>query len=163
MLKDEGIFPNSKLPVLLYKDVLDLPQLFPAAYIENLFKSNHWHNSWKSGIFTYHHFHSNTHEVIGCYKGKATLQLGGDHGTTISFEKGDVLIIPAGVAHKNLSEEDDVQCVGAYPEGRSYDMNYGKQGERPMVDNNIAEVPLPERDPVLGLKGGIERHWKPKP
>lgn len=160
LLKDDGIFPNSKLPVLFYKDVLDLPVLFPAAYIENLFKSNHWSNSWKNGIYTYHHYHSITHEVLGVYKGQATVLLGGEKGVEITLNKNDVLIIPAGVAHKNLGEENNIGCVGAYPEGKSYDMNYGKPGERPLTDTNIADVPLPERDPVLGLKGGIEKYWK---
>jgi uncharacterized protein YjlB len=160
IVNDDGIFPNSKLPVLLYKKVLDLPPLFPASYVENLFKSHLWHNSWKSGIFTYHHYHSITHEVLGFYKGETKMQVGGDKGVKLDIEKGDVLIIPAGVAHKNLGQENDVQCVGAYPEGMSYDMNYGKPGERPMTDNNIAQVPLPDRDPVLGLKGGLQRYWK---
>jgi uncharacterized protein YjlB len=160
VLNDDGTFPNSHLPVLLYKGVLDLPALFPAAYVENLFKVNHWSNSWKSGIFTYHHYHSITHEVVGVYKGETTLLLGGENGTKVKIEKGDVLIIPAGVAHKNLGDENDVACVGAYPEGKSYDMNYGKTGERPFTDQNIKCVPLPERDPVLGLKGGTSHYWR---
>jgi uncharacterized protein YjlB len=159
LINDDGIFPNSTLPVLFYKNVLDLPPLFPAAYVENLFKTNHWKNSWKSGIFDYHHYHSITHEVLGFYKGKTTLLLGGEKGVKIEVEKGDVLIIPAGVAHKNLGNENDVACVGAYPEGHSYDMNYGKPGERPLADTNIKDVPLPERDPVLGLKGGTNAYW----
>jgi len=158
-INDDGTFPNSHLPVLLYKGILDLPALFPAAHIENLFKANHWSNSWKSGIFTYHHYHSITHEVLGFYKGHGSLMLGGENGTKVSVEKGDVLIIPAGVAHKNLGEENDIHCVGAYPEGKSYDMNYGKTGERPRADMNIKEVPLPERDPILGLKGGTNKYW----
>lgn len=160
VLKDNGKFPNSKLPVLFYKDVLDLPALFPAAYIDNLFKSNHWTNSWKNGIYTFHHYHSNTHEVLGVYKGEAKMLLGGENGVEITLTKGDVLIIPAGVAHKNLNGENDIACVGAYPEGKSFDMNYGHPDERPAADMNITEVPMPERDPVLGLKGGIEKYWK---
>lgn len=162
LLDDDGTFPNSTLPVLHYKNVLDLPALFPAAYIENLFKTNHWMNSWKAGIFTFNHYHSTTHEVLGAYKGKTTLQLGGDKGVKVEFEKGDVLIIPAGVAHKNLGDEGDIACVGAYPEGKSYDMNYGKPGERPLADDNIANLILPERDPVLGLKGGTVNYWHKK-
>jgi len=160
VLKDDGTFPNSELPVLLYKNVLDIPHVFPALYIENLFKENNWKNSWKAGIFEYHHYHSITHEVIGCFKGSATLQLGGENGVSITVERGDVLIIPAGVAHKNLGKENDLNCVGAYPDGRDYDMNYGKAGERPHTDFNIKEVPLPDRDPVLGLKGGLNVYWK---
>jgi uncharacterized protein YjlB len=159
VVEDDGIFPNSVLPVLHYKNVLDLPPLFPAAYIDNLFKSHQWQNSWKSGIYAYHHYHSTTHEVLGAYKGKTTLLLGGEKGVKVDFEKGDVLIIPAGVAHKNLGDEHDIACVGAYPEGKIYDMNYGKKEERAFAMNNIAEVPIPEKDPVLGLKGGLLKYW----
>lgn len=160
VFEDDGIFPNSPLPVLLYKSVLDLPSIFPGAYIEQLFSSNGWTKSWKAGIYTFPHYHSNTHEVLGVYKGESTLQLGGDKGSVIKLEKGDVLIIPAGVCLRNMGPEEAVSCVGAYPEGLQYNMNYGKPGERPVADETIRAVPAPERDPVLGLKGGTSRYWK---
>lgn len=161
VFKDDGIFPNSHLPVLIYKNVLDFPLFFEATYVANLFEKNQWANSWKGGIFTYHHYHSFCHEVIGIYKGKTTILLGGDKGMTLEIEKGDVLVIPAGVAHKNLGAENDVHCVGAYPPGgHKYDICTGLPGERPLADTNISLVPLPDRDPVLGLKGGTEKYWK---
>lgn len=159
-LKDDGKFPNNHLPVLLYKDVLDLPALLPAAFIKRLFARHHWSNSWKSGVFTYHHYHSITHEVMGVYKGKTQLMLGGSYGVKITIQKGDVLIIPAGVAHKNLGKENDVKCVGAYPGGRDYDMNYGKPEERKHAIENIKKVPLPDLDPVFGLHGELQLCWK---
>lgn len=58
-----------------------------------------------------------------------------------------MILIPAGVAHKNL-ENQDFAVVGAYPKGRSYDMNTGKSKERPDADINIAAVPIPEADPL---------------
>jgi uncharacterized protein YjlB len=160
VLKDDGIFPNSSLPVLVYKNVLDFPLIFEATYIIHLFEKNHWSNCWKGGIFTYQHYHSNTHEALGIYKGKTTLLLGGDKGLSVTVEKGDVVIIPAGVAHKNLGKEHDVSCVGAYPGGTKYDLCTGQKEERPLADTKIALVPLPDRDPVLGLKGGTEKYWK---
>ena len=60
----------------------------------------------------------------------------------------------------NLGKEDDVTCVGGYPNGKDYDMNYGKKGERPVTDQNIGAVPLPETDPVFGKKGGLIKIWK---
>ncbi len=160
ILKDDGIFPNSALPVLFYKNVLDFPLFFDAAYITHLFEKNHWTNSWKGGIFHYHHYHSNTHEVIGVYKGKAVVLIGGEKGVTVTLERGDVLVIPAGVAHKNIGNEHDVHCVGAYPGGRKFDICTGEPGERPLADATIATVPLPDFDPVLGLRGGTEKYWK---
>lgn len=159
LLKDDGRFPNSPLPVLIYKGVLDLPLLFPATHLSKLFEKNGWSNSWDAGIFQYHHYHSVTHEALGIYSGSTTLQLGGGQGPKITIEKGDVVIIPAGVAHKNLGKENDVGAVGAYPDGRDYDMNYGKNGERPGTDEHIAQVPLPLHDP-LGLTDGLTKIWK---
>jgi uncharacterized protein YjlB len=159
-LKDDGIFPNSYLPVVLYKQVLDLPVLLASHYIKRLFQSNNWSNIWKSGIYEYNHYHSNTHEVMGVYKGKTVLLIGGDKGVEVRLEKGDVLIIPAGTAHKNLGKEHSVKCVGAYPDGKNFDMNYGKPEERPQAGKNIYKVKLPSKDPVFGKHGRLENFWK---
>jgi uncharacterized protein YjlB len=158
-LKDDNIFPNSYLPALLYKGVLELPFLFPGHHVADIFSKNNWTNSWKSGIFQYQHYHSVTHEVLGVYEGETTVLLGGENGTKVNLEKGDVLVIPAGVAHKNLEKEDQIKCVGAYPDGRNYDMNYGKAGERPRTDKNISDVPIPSTDPVLGTGEGLTKIW----
>src|ERR1043166_8709239 len=137
-LRDDGRFPNNaSLPVLLYKKALDLPGLFPGNYIVSLFKKNNWTNSWKDGVLDYHHYHSNTHEVLGVYRGKTIIQLGGAGGIELTLEKGDVLLIPAGVAHKNLTPDSRFKCVGAYPEGREYDMNFGKAEERPSTEIHV--------------------------
>lgn len=159
-VKDDGIFPNSHLPIIYYPKVLKLPKLFPAQHIKNLFRKNNWANNWKQGIYTYHHYHSTTHEVLGICKGETLLQLGGENGITLFVEAGDVLIIPAGVAHMNLGEENDVSVVGAYPDGRDFDMNYGKPGERPKTDHNVASIPLPLTDPVFGEDGELLHAWK---
>ncbi|MGD8650012.1 MAG: hypothetical protein PVJ77_25990, partial [Desulfobacterales bacterium] len=76
---------------------------------------------------------------------------------------GDVIIIPAGVAHKNLNQSLDFRCVGAYPAGQSPDMQYGKPSERPSADQNIRSVPLPETDPVFGKKGPLLEIWGKRP
>lgn len=152
-LYDDGIFPNNKqFPVMIYRNVLNLPEFFPAHCVKNLFASNHWGNSWKNGILTCHHYHSNTFEVLGVVNGKAQLLLGGDSGIKIRIKKGDVIIIPPGVAHKNLNKKEDIKCVGAYPGNREFDMNYGKPGERPQTDLNIRKVMAPATHPLFGLK-----------
>jgi uncharacterized protein YjlB len=161
-LKDDGIFPNNELlPVLLYKSAWKLPFWKPATAIEKRIKENQWGNVWRNGVYDYHHYHSITHEVLCAYKGKTKLLLGGDKGVTIEFEKGDVLIIPAGVAHKNLRPHAIFKCIGAYPEGKNYDMNYGTT-ERPKTDENIKKVPLPKTDPVKGLSGPLLEYWQLK-
>jgi uncharacterized protein YjlB len=155
-LKDDLLFPNSPYPALHYKRVLNLTDV---KSITNLFKEHNWTNNWEAGIFEYHHYHSNTHEVMAVADGSTELQLGGDDGKILFIEKGDVVVIPAGVAHKNLGEENQVVCVGGYPDGKDYDMNYGKPGERPKTDQNIARVPIPLTDPVYGKAKGLVQIW----
>lgn len=159
-LKGDGVFPNSELPVLLYKQALNPPLFFPALQIKKLFQKHHWTNNWRNGVYTYHHYHSNTHEVMAVIKGQTTLLLGGDKGRKVKIEKGDVLLIPAGVAHKNLGKEKDVICIGGYPKGKGYDMNYGKEEERPVADEKIAKVKVPRYDPVTGESKPLNEIWK---
>lgn len=158
--KDDGQFPNSNLPVLIYKAAVILPDKHAATIIEDVFKKNNWTNAWRNGIYNYHHYHSITHEVLGVYEGNTIVQLGGPKGITTLIEKGDVIIIPAGVAHKNMGPETNFKCVGAYPCGSTYDMNYGKPDERPKADNNIKKVALPDADPVYGKFGYLVNSWK---
>ncbi|HKC67070.1 MAG TPA: cupin domain-containing protein [Bacteroidia bacterium] len=158
----DGIFPSSNLDVLLYKKVFNLPFFFPARAIKELFKKNNWYNDWKDGIYTYHHYHSNTHEVLGVYEGDAIIEFGGETGVKIEIEKGDVLVIPAGVAHKNLGDKNQIKCVGACPNGENFDMNYGKPDEYPKAIENIRNVKIPLKDPVFGLHGEIQHYWKSK-
>lgn len=160
LIKENGAFPNSPLQVIYYKNILNIPALFPATAVKKLFRENGWSNNWREGIQTQDHYHSNTHEAIAVIKGQTTLLLGGKGGKKLQVEKGDVVIIPAGVAHKNLGKEKDAICVGGYPEGKEFDMNYGEEGERPAADKNIKKVPVPLRDPVFGDKKGIVTIWQ---
>ena len=161
LLQDDSTFPNNgKLPLLVYQGILNLPQSNPAAVVESLFESNGWNGCWRNGIYSFHHYHSRAHEALGVYGGSAQVQLGGDSGVSLTVSRGDVIIIPAGVAHKNLGADGDFRVVGAYPRGQSPDMCYGKTGERPRADNNIAGVPLPEMDPAYGVKGPLIKHWE---
>lgn len=157
--QDTGTFPNSYLPAVLYQQAIQLPILFKALSIKRCFAKNNWTNLWDGGVFTYHHYHSTSHEVLGFYKGSTTLQLGGESGQAISIQAGDVLVIPAGVAHKNLGGEHQIGCIGAYPDGRDFDINTGKSGERPQTDLHIASLPIPNQDPIFGQDQGIPTIW----
>jgi uncharacterized protein YjlB len=160
-LKGDGFFPNNeRLPLLVYQGALALPQSNPAAIVEDLFESNGWNGSWRNGIFEFHHYHSTAHEVLGVYSGSAKVQLGGESGITLTVRLGDVVIIPAGVAHKNLGAGGNFRVVGAYPLGQSPDMCYGKAGERPQADDRIAGVSLPRMDPVYGADGPLKAYWE---
>ncbi len=159
ILKDDGTFPNNdRLPLIIYKNAIAIVN--GASQVEKIFKENDWGNSWRNGIYNYHHYHSTAHEVLGVFQGTVKVQLGGPEGITAELQAGDVVIIPAGVAHKNLKSSSDFACVGAYPPGQDYDMNYGKIGERPSLDKNIRKVPMPYADPVLGQEGPLVKEWK---
>jgi uncharacterized protein YjlB len=164
LIKDNSQFPNNDfLPVLIYRKVITLPEQGEAAdSIKKIFEQNDWGNSWENGIYIFHHYHSNTHEVLGIRSGSVTVQLGGIDGVITSLSRGDIIIIPAGVAHRNVNETDGFSCVGAYPDGRDFDMNYGKSEERPQADENISKVPQPQTDPVFGEKGFLTDYWNTK-
>jgi uncharacterized protein YjlB len=84
---------------------------------------------------------------------------GGKSGIKVDVSTGDVIIIPAGVAHKNLGSSREFGVVGAYPNGSSYDLKTGKQGERPEADRDISEVPVPSTDPLQGANAGLPTIW----
>ena len=156
---DDGKIPNSKYPLILYKNAFQERGNRGAAWLEKKFASNNWTNSWRNGIYSFHHYHSTAHEVLGVYAGQALVHLGGEEGEKVEISAGDIIIIPAGVGHKNLGSEG-LGVVGAYPDGYTWDLNRGLAGERPQADTNIAALPLPTADPLLGLEDGLRNIWK---
>lgn len=157
--KDDGKIPNSKFPLLVYKNAFTERSLKGAAWLEERFEKNKWTNSWRNGVFTYHHYHSISHEVLGVYAGDALLHMGGENGEKIKVSAGDILVIPAGIGHKKLESSPDFAVVGAYPDGRDYDILRGEPGDRPKAMNNIAKVPLPDYDPLTGKNEGLLKIW----
>ena len=157
-LEDDGIIPNSVLPLLVYTRAFAMD--VTAGQVELRFAENDWSNSWRNGIFPYHHYHSISHEVLGCYNGSAIVQMGGESGTVLKIGKGDVLVIPAGVGHKLIQEFDDFHVVGAYPGGANYDVLKAEKANRPKADANIAKIPIPGKDPVTGARGGLNVLWR---
>jgi uncharacterized protein YjlB len=160
VLADDGRIPNSRLPLLLYQGALELPTEDPAAAIEALIHAHGWGNHWRNGIYPFHHYHSTAHEVLIVYAGSARVQLGGENGITVTVQPGDMILIPAGVGHKNLGASADFRVLGAYPPGQDWDLCRGLPGERPRADDNIARVPLPTTDPVYGPDGPLLQHWR---
>src|SRR5262245_39114304 len=158
--RDDGIFPNSPLPLLFYRQPLALKAKNPASIFEERFAENDWTNSWRNGVYSFPHYHSTSHEVLGVYSGTAKLRLGGENGQNVDVQAGDVIVIPAGVAHQNLGASDDFGVVGAYPGGRDWDLLRGLPGERPKADENIAALPTPEKDPIYGAEGSLKRIWR---
>ena len=158
--KDDGVFPNSVLPVLLYRHAFKTEIGDRACAIEQRFAENDWSNSWRNGVYSFAHYHSTTHEVLGAYDGATTLRLGGEHGKNVKVHAGDMIVIPAGVAHQNIGGGTDFAVVGAYPDGREWDLLRGRAGERPKADRTIAALPIPDYDPIYGAEGPLRQIWK---
>jgi len=162
ILKPNGNFPNNNLPVLIYKKAF----LFSenkneaASTAEEVFRKNNWGNNWQNGIYNFHHFHSNTHEVLAIALGNVEVMFGGPGDQKAALGTGDVIIIPAGVAHKCVSSSDDFLCIGGYPGGKDYDICRGKADGYEDAVKAIQNVPVPETDPVYGKDGFIEKYWK---
>jgi uncharacterized protein YjlB len=154
---DDGRIPNSGLPLLVYRGVLTGGDL--ANTTERLFAGNGWLGAWRDGIFDYHHFHSTSHEVLGIAAGEARVRFGGEGGKTLTLRAGDVVVVPAGVGHRLERGSPDLLVVGAYPEGRSWDVRRGEPAEREEVMANLAAVPLPATDPVEGPTGTLPAAW----
>lgn len=158
-LSDDGRFPNSRFPVLVYEGVVEPSQPDAAVAFETLFADHGWTPCWRNGVYARHHYHSTAHEVLGVFRGSARVQLGGDNGLVVALKVGDVLVLPAGVAHRRIEASADFGCVGAYPEGTAPDTLYGKPGERPAADRNLETVALPAADPVEGKSGPLASMW----
>lgn len=111
---------------------------------------------WRYTMYETTHFHSTTHEVLCISNGKAKLCFGGEHNpdrVECVVRRGDVVIVPAGVGHRLLQDLDGAfEMVGAYPEGKSWDMCYGSEGEEDQVQG-IANLEWFSRDPIYGEGG----------
>jgi uncharacterized protein YjlB len=158
--KDNGTFPNSILPLLVYRQALATESADGGSLLERRLAENDWCNSWRNGVYPFAHYHSTTHEVLGVFRGCATLQLGGEHGRNVDVNAGDLIVIPAGVAHQKIDASAEFAVVGAYPDGREWDLLRGQPGERPKADQMIAALPLPDNDPIYGADGPLRQIWK---
>jgi uncharacterized protein YjlB len=152
-----GGFPNSRLPVLVYRNVEAAQE--PNECIA-MFAHNGWLGAWVNGLFHFHRFHSTAHEVLGVVAGSGSVVLGGPKGRTIEVMAGDVLVLPAGVAHSNGRSAADFVVVGAYPNGMSWDLCQGDPAGHDEVVANIDSVPFPDADPVYGPEGPLMRIWR---
>ena len=157
---DDGTVPNNPaLPLVLYRGAL-AEGGDRAAACERLFAQHGWPDAWRNGIYAHHHYHSTAHEVLGIAAGSARVRLGGENGQTVELYAGDVVVIPAGVAHKRESASANFLVIGAYPKGQHPDICRAEPGVRGKAVGNIAAVPLPAADPVTGGAGPLLERWR---
>jgi uncharacterized protein YjlB len=164
LLEDDGLVPNNgRLPLLVYRGVLDVGGADAERAVLSRFAANGWAGGWVNGIYDFQHYHSNAHEVLGLVRGSPRVQLGGPKGPIVYLAAGDAVVIPAGVGHCRLSREP-ISVVGAYPEGQhDVDLRRATPADRAASLPRLAKVGLPECDPVLGAAGPLLRHWSKTP
>ena len=160
---DDGDVPNSPLPLIVYHGVVDVARGDAAAAFEDMFGRNGWGGSWRNGIYPFHHYHSNVHEVLGIAAGRATVRFGGEAGETLEVVAGDAVLIPAGVGHKRLSGSDDLLVVGAYPGGQWADLMREGAEDKAGIRHRVASAARPGLDPVAGADGPMAAHWNAIP
>ena len=160
LLPPARIIPNNPdCALLVYPGAVTIHGSDPAHLFEELFATNRWMHSWRNGIFPFHHYHSTAHEVLGIYSGEASVQFGGADGVTLQVHPGDVVVVPAGVGHKKISASGMLGVVGAYADGLHADLCVPDSTDVHTARDNIARVPRPQNDPVLGADGPLLQHW----
>ncbi len=157
--EDDGVIPNSRFPLLIYRNAFIEKGITGAEWVEKRFQTNAWYNFWRGGIYPFHHYHSMAHEALGIFQGFAELQIGGEKGIRGCVFSGDILVIPAGTGHKLISASDDFCVVGAYPNGMGWDLIKEDVARHDISLQKIADVPFPSADPVLGPEKGLVEIW----
>jgi uncharacterized protein YjlB len=159
-LKEGEVIPNHpRWPVLIYQNAFNLESGL-ADEIEQAYARNGWGGTWRWGVYTYHHYHGNTHEVLSCVSGEAEILLGGEEGQRVNLTAGDAVVLPAGTGHKNLGSSRDFQVIGAYPGGTEPDMLRDDPAKKAAALDNIKSVAKPAKDPLYGADGPLTQRWQ---
>lgn len=159
LLKPGEKMPNNdRFPLLKYHGAFS-PPVSPSK-VENHLQENRWYNSWRNGVFPYHHYHATVHEILVCYGGSARVQFGGAEGPEVDITEGDAVLIPAGVGHKRLSADGRFVVIGAYLDGASWDLRRPERSDLSEAKEAISAVGKPPADPITGNVGGLIGLWE---
>ena len=164
-LSENKPYPNNTLPVLYYEHALEkaLSNNFTSDDVLKLFENNGYTRGWTGGILDRHHFHSTAQEALAVTKGEVSVQLGGQNGPVHTLRKGDIVLLPAGTAHKRLDGSNNFEVVGAYPKnGKDFDMQYGGASDYEVIKDRILQVKRPLTDPATGNPKDINTYWSIK-
>ena len=162
---DNGAVPNSCLPVLLYNDVFSEDEggiSLVKKHIERHTLRNGWRVDWVdvNAVYRYTHYHSTAHEILAVIDEVAELRLGGSNGKELKVGPGDLIAIPAGVAHRRISGNKYFQVAGLYPFGQQWDMLRQTRTDYKVANQNLSKVSLPAADPFYGKDGPLMKYWR---
>ncbi|KAF2747877.1 hypothetical protein M011DRAFT_467466 [Sporormia fimetaria CBS 119925] len=146
-------------PLYIYHSAY--PPSTPPSTLESHLRTNSLTPQWRYTMYTRTHYHSTTHEVLCVYRGTADLLFGGEENperVEVRVQAGDMVVVPAGVAHRLVRDVGEKQgegfmMVGAYPEGCEWDMCYGEEGEK--KEEAVKSVQWLKRDPLYGEDGPV--------
>ena len=155
-----GLTPNTSLqkrPLLVYHAAFSSSEKSIVSQVQRHVSTvGVVKSAWVYSMYPFSHFHSTSHEVLCIASGAAVCCFGCEenpHKVELELQKGDVVVIPAGVGHRLMREtKSGFQMVGCYPTGCDWDMCYGKEEERSKIDK-IKDLQWFKRDPIYGDQG----------
>ncbi|HTJ90487.1 MAG TPA: cupin domain-containing protein [Acidocella sp.] len=162
-LDHEG-WSNPRLPVLVYRAALATRGGVddPATHFEAIFNKHGWPAQWRNGVYEFHHYHSNAHEVLGVAGGSARLRLGGPEGEDVGVAAGDAVLLPAGTGHVLVQADPGFLVVGAYPpDQQNFDICRAPASAK--IAFQMAHLAFPAKDPMDGIDGPLSQFWRRQP
>jgi uncharacterized protein YjlB len=149
---------NQRFPVLIYHNVMVSDGEDAADVLESMLRRNDWPPQWRNGVYSFHHYHSTAHEVLGVANGKARLMLGGPDGQEVSVIAGNVLVLPVGTGHCRLEASPDFLVVGAYPPNQTADLC--REAPTAAMTAQMKGLEAAVSDPVGGPDGWLPKIWR---